>query len=221
MRSLGAPTEWVDLIDTMVPDILELIVSTWLQMPSIATTSREDPITEELCRRLRANRNSGSLPFRIDIQMVELDSAAGEDQGRLDIAFSPMVPREDIYFCLECKRLNVPEASGVRSYATEYVTRGMIRFVRGQYSFKVPHGGMLGYVFDGDFAGAFAAITRAIQSRLSELGIDPPGKMLPSSLRPADSRCRETHHLRQNKEQFRLHHLLAAVIQKVASTHQT
>ncbi|MEA2916556.1 MAG: hypothetical protein QOJ15_8637, partial [Bradyrhizobium sp.] len=30
--------------------------------------------------------------------MIELDPTAGQDQGRMDIAFQPLVPREDIYF---------------------------------------------------------------------------------------------------------------------------
>jgi hypothetical protein len=73
MKSIGVPSEWIDLIDSMVPDILELIVAAWALMPAIGPDSREDPITEQLCRLLRANRSSANLPFRIDIQMVELD----------------------------------------------------------------------------------------------------------------------------------------------------
>lgn len=211
MKAIGVPTEWIDLIGSMVPEILDLVVASWSLMPPIDRDSREDPITEELCRLLRANRSSSDLPFRIDIQMVELDPNPGEIQGRLDIVFSPMVPREDIYFCLECKRLNVPGGSGVRSFATEYVTRGMMRFVRGQYGRRVNHGGMLGYVLDGDFAAAFAAITKAIQARLTELGIDPPGDLKPSTVRPSDGNCRETHHTRNGLGAFLIHHQLVPV----------
>jgi hypothetical protein len=211
MKAIGAPTEWIDLIDSMVPDILDLVVASWSSMPAIDPASHEEPITEELCRLLRANRSSSALPFRIDIQMVELDPNLGEIHGRLDIAFSLMVPREDIYFCLECKRLNVPSASGVRSFATEYVTRGMMRFVRGQYGMRVKHGGMLGYVFDGNFVAAFAAITKAIQARRRQLGVDPPGEMEPSTVRPSDSNCRETHHTRSGLGVFLIHHQLVPV----------
>jgi hypothetical protein len=217
MKSVGVPNEWIDLIDTMVPDILDLVLSTWLQMPAIPPSTHEDPITEAFCQRLRANRDSGRLPFRIDIQFVELDVSPGEDQGRLDITFSPAIPREDIYFCLECKRLNVPSATGLRRYATEYVTRGMIKFVTGQYSSNVRHGGMLGYVFDGDLPGAFSAIARAIRTHHKKLGMDPPGDMQPSSLRPFDSKCRETRHRRQIKEYFLLHHLMAPTSQAIAN----
>lgn len=211
MKAVGVPTQWIDLIDSLVPDILDLVVASWSLMPAIDPASREDPITDELCRRLRANRSSSDLPFRIDIQMVELDPNPGEIQGRLDIVFSPMVPREDVYFCLECKRLNVPNGSSIRSFATEYVTRGMMRFVRGQYGRRIRHGGMLGYVFDGNFAAAFAAITNAIRARLTELGSDPPGDMKPSTVRPSDRNCRETHHMRGGLGEFVIHHQLVPV----------
>jgi hypothetical protein len=211
MKTIGAPNEWIDLIDSMVPDILELIVASWALMPAIVPDSREDPITEELCRLLRANRSSADLPFRIDIQMVELDPSPGEIQGRLDIAFSPMIPREDIYFCLECKRLSVPDGTTTRSFATEYVTRGMMRFIRGQYSKRVKHGGMLGYVFDGNVTSAFAAITAAIRARLSDLGMDSPGEMKKSSVRPHDSNCRETYHARGELGPFIIHHQVVPV----------
>lgn len=212
MKAIGVPNEWIDLIDSMVPDILDLVVASWLLMPAISPDSREDPITEELCRLLRANRSSGDLPFRIDIQMVELDPNPGQIQGRLDIVFSPMVPREDIYFCLECKRLNVPDGKGrTRSFATEYVTRGMTRFVKGQYGKRVRHGAMLGYVFNGNFTSAFAAITKAIRARLADLGMSPPGGMKSSTVRPHDSNCRETHHERNGLVRFLLHHQLVPV----------
>lgn len=212
MKAIGVPNEWIDLIDSMVPDILDLVAASWLLMPTISPESYEDPITEELCRLLRANRSSGDLPFRIDIQMVELDPNPSETQGRLDIVFSPMVPREDIYFCLECKRLNVPDGKGrTRSFAPEYVTQGMMRFVKGQYSKRVRHGGMLGYVFDSNFASAFAALTKAIRARLADLGMRPPGDMKSSTVRPHESNCRETHHERSGLGVFRLHHQLVPV----------
>lgn len=211
MNLIGAPDEWIDLIDTLVPDILGLVISEWEAMPPPALDAREDPTTEALCRRLRQNRNSCDLPFRIDIQMVELDPAATEDQGRMDIAFSPLVPREDIYFCLECKRLNVVKDGRVRPYTSEYVTHGMLRFIRGQYAARVRHGGMLGYVLDGNSDQAIQNVSRAIQSRFVELGMEPPGEMLSSSLRPDDSRLRETHHYRRHVSgRFQIHHIFAA-----------
>ena len=211
MNLIGAPDEWINLIDTLVPDILDLVISTWEAMPPPASNAREDPTTKALYRCLRQNRDSNDLPFRIDTQLVELDPAAGEDQGRMDIAFSPPIPREDIYFCLECKRLNVVNDGRVRPYTSEYVTHGMLRFVRGQYAARVKHGGMLGYVLDGNVARAIQNISGIIRNRFQELRMEPPGEMLPSSVRPNDSKLRETHHSRpHNSDSFQIHHIFAA-----------
>jgi hypothetical protein len=211
MNVVGAPDEWIDLIDTLVPDILRLVISTWEAMPPPPSDAREDLTTEYFCRCLRQNRNSSELPFSIQIQMVELDPAAGTDQGRMDIAFLPLVPRENVYFCLECKRLNVVNDGQVRPYTSEYVAHGMLRFIRGQYAARVRHGGMLGYVLDGNVTLAIHNVSRVIRDRFRELGMEPPGDMLPSSVCSYDSRIKETHHSRNHtSEKFHIHHIFAA-----------
>jgi hypothetical protein len=211
MEVVGTPSEWINLIDTLVPNILDLVVTTWDEMSPFPTNALEDPTTEAFCRLLRQNRNSGNLPFQIHIQMVELDPAAGQDQGRMDIAFTPLVPREDIYFCLECKRLNVVTGRAVRAYASEYVNHGMVRFVRGQYAAKVRHGGMLGYVLDGNVTGAIQNVSGSVQTHHVNLGMQAPGDMVPSTILPQQPSVKETHHTRSlNADSFRIHHMFVA-----------
>ena len=136
----------------------------------------------------------------------------------MDIVFLPMVPREDIYFCLECKRLNVPDSGGVRTLASEYITHGMMRFVRGQYAVRVHHGGMLGYVLDGKVPSAIQSVGSLIKKRHKELQIQPPGDLEPSSIRSGDQRTRETRHVRQDRSKtFLIHHMFAATCQTVAA----
>ena len=209
MKIIGSPSEWLSLIDTLVPEILDLVVSTWDKMPPPAPNAFEDPTTEELCRCLRQNRNSSNLPFTIHIQFVELEPAAEQDQGRLDIAFFPAgVPRENIYFCLECKRLDVVKDGKFRSYAPEYVIHGMMRFVRGQYSAGVQNGGMLGYVLDGNTDQAIDSVGNAVQVRHTDLGMTGRGDMQPSAVRPENTRLRETYHTRPHDGlPFRIHHI--------------
>jgi len=208
MNLVGVPEGWIELIDTLVPDILDLVISTWEAMPAPACDAREDPTTEDLYRRLCQNRNSCKLPFQIHIQMVELNQEDSEEQGRMDIAFLPLVPREDIYFCLECKRLNVVSNDKVRPYTSEYITHGMLRFIDGKYASQVRHGGMLGYVLDGNVEQAIQNVDILVKSRFQELGMDSPGDMIPSTVRPLESRLRETHHLRKHSaETFRIHHI--------------
>ncbi|MBI3467420.1 MAG: hypothetical protein HY000_30795 [Planctomycetes bacterium] len=208
MTPIGSPADWANLLDSLVPEILTLVITTWEEMPPPAGDALEDPISAVFCERLRAGRNRFDLPFNIWIQLVELDPVAEGDQGRMDIVFTPMVPREYIYFCLECKRLNVRTAAGVRPYASEYVRFGMLRFVRGQYARVVHNGGMLAYVLDGDVRAAMANVETNMQTRLSELGMDAPGTFLASGILPNDERARETCHRRVNStEPFIIHHL--------------
>lgn len=211
MNVVGSPQQWIGLIDSLLPDILQLVVTSWPSMPKLESDAREDPTTEAFCRVLRQNRSASDLPFRIDTQMVELDPAAGQDQGRLDIAFSPLVNREDIYFCLECKRLNVPQNPGVRAYANEYVVFGMVRFIRGQYAAMVRHGGMLGYVLDRNINTAIQHLSAAIVAHAADLGMSQPAQISPSAVQPSNGNMRETHHQRdQNLGAFLIHHLFVA-----------
>ena len=206
----GSPDNWGDFIESQMPQILELVVGTWEAMPPPAGNELEDTVSESLCRALRQSRNRCELPFRIDTQLVELDPAAGQDQGRMDIVFSPSVPREDIYFCLECKRLNVRDHSGgtPRPYFVEYVQFGMLRFVRGQYANSVRFGGMLAFVLNGDVPAAIAGVEANIMQKQTELAMSQRGCFLPSSVRPRDSRVKETIHTRATQvHPFVIHHL--------------
>ena len=217
MLVVGTPSEWLDLIDSQVPEILDLVISNWARMPPLAPDAREDPTTEALCRCLRQDRDRCDLPFRIDVQMVELDPAPGENQGRMDIVFSPPVPRECVYFCLECKRLNALLEGEIRAYASEYVRFGMHRFVRGQYAVLVGNGGMLGYVLDGDIPGAMTNVEANIRGRREELGMEPPAQFQTSSIRPSDERAKETRHRRQNaRDPFIIHHIFVSPARLVA-----
>lgn len=207
----GDPTAWLDLIDSQVPDILRLILSTWKEMPSLSPDALEDRTTEALCRALRKNRTSASLPFRIDIQMVELNPAVGQNQGRMDIAFSPMVPHEAFYFCLECKRLNVVRQGRRRTLGTEYVTQGMSRFVNRQYGDQVRHGGMLGYVLDSRVDLAITAVQTAIRTRRQDLKIVEGAGLRQSSFLPEAENVFETAHARdETASHFLLQHIFAA-----------
>lgn len=149
--------------------------------------------------------------FQIRTQVIELDPMPGENIGRLDIAFIFLVPREDIYFCLESKRLNVVKDGSVRPYASEYVTLGMLRFVSGQYSKAVRHGGMIAYVLDGDLHRAIANVETNIRMHHLALCMTPPGALLPSTVLTGEARARETEHERAHETNlFRIHHLFMA-----------
>jgi hypothetical protein len=208
MSIIGTPTDWSNLLDPLVPDILRLVLTTWEGMHSPECDAREDDITRSLCRALRQNREARNLMFQIDFQQVELDPAADQDMGRLDISFRPLIPREDIYFCLECKRLNVSYKGRIRPYTSEYVTFGVVRFVSGQYASRVRHGGMLGFILNGNTDDAVANIENHMKTRHIALGMKPPGAFGPSSIVMGDPRVKETHHHRgHDRLLFHLHHM--------------
>jgi hypothetical protein len=176
-------------------------------MLPLGPNEKEDAITVGLCRALQRNRTARGLMFQIRTQVVELEPAAGEDIGRMDIVFLPLIPREDIYFCLENKRLNVIKNGQRRTYASEYVSFGMLRFVSGQYAKSVAHGGMLAYVFDGDIPAAIESVETNIKAQHVTLGMTPPGEFTSSTIMVADSRVRETIHRRAANADIRLHHI--------------
>jgi hypothetical protein len=213
MTHFGSPDDWCDFIESQIPQILELVIGTWEAMPPPAGNELEDTVSESLCRALRQSRNRCDLPFRIDTQLVELDPEAGEDQGRMDIVFSPPVPREDIYFCLECKRLNVRDLTGglPRPYYVEYVKFGMLRFVRAQYAKSVRFGGMLAFVLNGDIPAAISGVEDNIIRMHVQLAMNVPASFQSSSVRPADMRVRETIHTRAAQAvPFVIQHLFMA-----------
>lgn len=210
MNQVGAPTDWVGFIESRMPEILDLVVTVWESLPPPVGNEREDPVSENLCRALRQSRTGRNMPFQIHPQLVELDPAAGEDQGRMDIVFLPPAPREDIYFCLECKRLNVRDVVGgaPRPYFVEYVRFGMMRFIRGQYAKSVHFGGMLGFVLDGDVASAMAGVENNVQRMAADLGMGPAETFRPSTVRIDDPRVKETEHRRAGHTRpLFIHHL--------------
>jgi hypothetical protein len=209
---LGTAKDWAGVIDNQAPNILRLLKAAWKRVPVGPLDEREDDITNRLVVALQRSRRARKMMFYIHPQPVELDPATGDEYGRMDIAFypsnQPWVPREDIYFCIECKRLNVIKNGAPRSYASEYVTLGMARFVTGQYSRAVQHGCMVGYVRDGDVRGAMGNVEQNIQQRYKELGMNAPGSFRASDVFPRTASARETHHRRtQRGAPFRLHHL--------------
>jgi hypothetical protein len=218
--SVGGDTSlWSDLIpDRIIPQIIALVLEGWeafkleereaFKKP--CRHEHEVPITKRFCCLLRSlKKPRRDLEFRIDWEFSVLDKESGRDVGRIDLTFSHGW-NEDVYFALECKRLNVVDSAGtLRSLATAYVRKGMMRFVEGQYAKGLDKGGMLGYVMDGDVPRAVASVGNAISQRRADLKMKNGG-IGPSLIRPDDARVRETRHS-LNSGRFVLHHVFLAV----------
>jgi hypothetical protein len=208
MSSVGDSGAWADVLDEgLVPRILEVILEAWTtfsQTSELTSESWEVQLTQDFLPVLKRGKDRAKLPVRIDRE-VPLDDAEGNELGRLDLKFIPMTPHDDVYLTFECKRLHVL-SGGWRSLANEYVTEGMMRFVTSQYAGTHRHGGMLGYVLDGDSSGAMRSVDEKIRQHRSSLRQLPPEGLNASSLLPTDQAVRETQH-RCPQGQFRLHHV--------------
>lgn len=205
---LGSPEQWLDFIDEQLPNLLTLVIDSWEQMRAPAPDAPEEQITMTLCGKMKNHRAARELMFQIHLESVEVDPAEGEDRGRMDIAFYPMRNREDIYFCVEAKRLNVVKDGTVRSYASEYVRLGMMRFITGRYAKLARNGAMVGYVADGRVSHAIANVEQNVRNQHVDLGMDPPGELLASTILLNNARARETRHRRRyNSSPFSIHHL--------------
>ena len=196
----------------MLPQLLQLVIDSWATLNGPLQNNHEDTVTNALLLQLQIHRTARDLPFYILPQVVELNPADNTNVGRLDIAFFPSSiqgsPSESIYFCLECKWLNVVKSGKKRPQGSEYVKHGMMRFVTGQYAKAVKHGGMVGYVLDGDIPSAINNIQRNVKRNCVILKMDKPGLLHPSSIMAHISTAKETFHQRNGEMQpFRVHHL--------------
>ena len=205
----GDSADWDDFFqEDLIPTVLSYIISTWDRMEKPGPTAQETEISLKLFIALISGKKRNKLAFLIRYEDVEVDSDLEKVTGRKDLVIFPNLQDEEIYLCLEAKRLNALVSGKKRALADEYVKEGMQRFVDGKYSPDVRHGGMLGYVLDGRITHAARNVEKNIRTQAKKLGMTLPGKFLPSSVRSDDSSAKETHHRRGDETTlFRIHHL--------------
>jgi len=210
MGYAGTPDLWADLFpDDLLPAIIDLVLECWSIFPKPATDDLEVPITQRFCACLRAERNRSRLPFTIGIESPELAPSSGELRGRIDLRLTHGY-RDEVYFAIECKRLNVVAKGKRSSLAAEYVKEGMMRFITGQYAMGLDKGGMLGYVMDGKVPDAIAFVKKAIDSRSTALAMSCSTSLSACAIRPNAQEVRETRHLPKGR-QFFIYHLFVGV----------
>src|SRR5271157_2289213 len=213
--TLGDVDAWAEVFpEDLVPRIIDLVWTTWATFPKPAANEHEVPITRRFKCDLKQAKDYIRLPVRIDREPAEDDPLTAQELGRIDLKFSPAGSAlEEVYFAFECKRLNATENGTRRPRASEYVTEGMMRLVTGQYAAAMRHGGMIGYVLDGDCDHAIRLVGQNITSNRSRLRMQDSADLTESSLRRDNPMIRETTHDLGRSEQFRLHHLfLSAVV---------
>lgn len=210
MGYAGNPDLWADLFpDDLIPAIIDLVLQSWKAFRKPAPTEHEVPITKRFCACLRQHKTRNRLPFAILPESEELEPESGELLGRIDLRLLHG-HHEEVYFAIECKRLNVVTNSKRSSLARDYVEKGMMRFITGKYAKGLDKGGMLGYVMDGKVAGAIASVKQAIDSRSSLLALDKGTSLCVCTLRPTDKQVKETKHIPSGNS-FVIYHVFVGV----------
>jgi hypothetical protein len=156
-------------------EVLQFVVETWDMFALPSNVKLEPRITKlfagAICNRYeREGRDWFVVP-----ECPDWDEK-GKEVSRTDLRFYPPGPkRRHVCFIFESKRLNTPAAN-----TKEYVGKsGMMCFVSGKYSHRLPCGGMLGYVMDGNLRRAHRNVVRAISRERATLKILPGGDFRP------------------------------------------
>lgn len=211
MATDGNAGFWRRDFKKLIPVILDLIVESWKTFtPPIKPKIVEDRITRKFCTHLRTHKDRSIHFFKIWSQ-PELLSKEGRLTGKPDLIFSPFNNDEEQYFAFECKLLNKTDKRGVWSpLSGKYIDDGLMRYISGQYS-GGEHGGMIGYVVDGDTVKAIKCVNDAIEKRIEKLCINHKAQLRRSSIRPKCHQTKETVHLMKNVL-FTVHHIFLPIM---------
>jgi hypothetical protein len=209
---VGDSSYWDDFFaQSLVPSVLKHVLATWEKIPKPGPSDLEADITFRLYCTLVSAKDRNAHIFLIRYEDMEIDTNLEKVSGRKDIVFFPSLQDEDVYLCIEAKRLNAT-ISGVKcSLADEYVKEGMQRFVDGKYSRHVRHGAMLAYILDKNLYRALTNIENNMRNRLAELRMGGKSGLMPSTVLDQDPRVKETHHHRVGENVvFHIHHLFCS-----------
>lgn len=195
-----------------VESVLALVLDAWGRIVPPAEDELEERTSIRLYAAMVKAQDRQVHRFLIRYEDVEVDTDLAKATGRKDIVFFPGHDGNS-YYCLEAKRLNARIDGIMKSLADEYVKEGMQCFVQGKYSRHVFHGGMIGYVLDGDVSRAMKNVLHNIQKHHVALAMDAPGNWADCPHRPDDKQAKETEHQRQGATtRLHLQHLFVSAV---------
>ncbi|MBP3955338.1 hypothetical protein J8F10_08600 [Gemmata sp. G18] len=211
--TVGDSNEWDGFLEGGgVSAVLELTLEAWDQISPPVHDELEEAVSIRLYAAMLKKRDRQAHRFLIRYEDVEIDVDLAKETGRKDIVFFPGHDGS-YYYCLEAKRLNARVDGVMKSLADQYIKEGMQRFVDGKYSRHVDHGGMIGYVLDGDVTRAMDNVLKNIKKHHLSLGLEAPGEWEACPYRPNDTRAKESRHTRADAMVlFRLQHLFVSAM---------
>ena len=171
---VGDPSAWAARFRRLDVRFLERVVAVW---PSCVEVLPDDPcedaITENLVAKVLKDAQARRLFHYLEYHYEPFGyTPEGRAFSKGEIDMAVLLDQErDRYLAYECKRLNVARNGGTRSLATEYVRKGLRRFVIEKYAAGLPIGCMLGYVLDGDAPGARTKVLAAIAAERANVGL--------------------------------------------------
>jgi len=211
VATVGDASLWANLFpDYLIPNILELVVTTWQSFQKPHPLDHEVPISRRFGEALRREKDLHELPFTIWAESSETDPNTGKEIARIDIRFLHGW-REGVYFAFECKRLRIPYSSRMQSNTGEYVgANGMMRFITGKYGKGLTLGGMIGYIMDGNLSAAVPAVKKTIDKNREDLRLAFGSSLTSSSMMPKERTVKETNHDLATRK-FAIYHVFLAV----------
>jgi hypothetical protein len=152
------------VLEDVISTVLDIVIKAWPTVVTggrVASHSEEDEISDvlrwEMDNEKKRRKPVPHLRFERESQSDLPDKERGIGYIDVHVIYSFEL-RE--YFAIECKRVADADAELSRYY----VTRGLVRFIRGKYSLGHPYAAMIGYVCSGRCAG----IAEQIGKRVTE-----------------------------------------------------
>ena len=171
---IGNPAAWLRQYRSLDRRMMALVATLWRGcIANLPVQPDEDAITIQLVDVLSRHpgaRRLGVIEYQFEPFGHRPDGIA-YSKGKIDMAVLLDRTRRQ-YLTYECKRLNVTRGGGRRSLATQYVMKGLYRFITEQYAEGLPVGCMLGYVLDGDVPFARAKIIEALRRKKRNTSYD-------------------------------------------------
>lgn len=165
---VGRPS--FDLSEDQLATVVDLLCrGVAAARPLLEAGMLEVPITNHVkkaMRRLKKELGLSNLEITGEFELLDLSNDDPEVLGRIDIIlrFLHQFGDEEAYLGVECKRVG----HGESDLNQRYVTRGVDRFVTGQYASGHHWGMMLGYVLRLPSAALVKGIDKRIRAAYGE-----------------------------------------------------
>lgn len=194
-----------------IPVVLSAVFEASDTLRKETDNDREDWITERLHAQLITIYPFRDGPLSIQLRPKIPSSYPDADKtgGEIDLLV-PSVHGYEVYFAIEAKRLRFVRPNGrFETGNSEYVKKGMMRFITGKYAPFMKTGAMLGYVFDGETDKARSGIDNNVRDKAEVLRLKSPKRLVQSKILP-NKPIDETHHNLKDRF-FTIYHIFIAV----------